>query len=137
MVSGSGDSDVRIWRIPSGECLQVLSAHKAEVYCLACLTDVIASGSSDSTIIIWSYSGSLLHTLTGHLGVVRCLYINEFRLVSGGDQKKINIWDYRSGKLLNTIHRNPTRLHKMLVTDTKLITASPETPGTVTVISYW
>lgn len=33
VISGSGDSDVRIWRIPSGECLQVLSAHKAEVVC--------------------------------------------------------------------------------------------------------
>lgn len=31
VISGSGDSDVRIWRIPSGECLKVLSAHKAEV----------------------------------------------------------------------------------------------------------
>ncbi|XP_062596857.1 F-box/WD repeat-containing protein 7-like [Saccostrea cucullata] len=161
VVTGSWDKAVLVWDVRKQDAVQMLHGHREvvtccycngdtvvsvvtcsycngdTVYCLACTTDTIASGSSDSNIIVWNYDGNHLHTLTGHLGIVRCLYINEFRLVSGGDQKKINVWDYRSGKLLNTVHRNPTRLHKMLVTDTKLITASPETPGTLTVISYW
>ncbi|KAL8580762.1 hypothetical protein ACOMHN_018434 [Nucella lapillus] len=79
----------------------------------------------------------LLHSLREHLGVVRCLHINGQRLVSGGDQKMVVIWDYRAGKKLAVAHRHPTRLQRMLVTDTRIITASPETPGTITVLSFW
>jgi len=38
---------------------------------------------------------------------------------------------------MNMVHRNPSLLHLMWVGQTKLITASPEKPGTITVISYW
>lgn len=43
----------------------------------------------------------------------------------------------QKGKLLNMAHRHPTRLQRMWVGDTRLITASPDTPGTLTVLSYW
>ncbi|XP_033736337.1 F-box/WD repeat-containing protein 7-like [Pecten maximus] len=136
-VSGSADCTLRIWSTESGECNHTLEGHNGEVYCLVYNKELIASGSQDSTIRLWSHTGKCLHVLTGHLGVVRCLHINSQRLVSGGDQKKIGIWDYRTGKLMNMVHRNPTRLHLMWVSETKLVTASPEQPGTITVMSYW
>ena len=43
----------------------------------------------------------------------------------------------QEGKLLSVVYRNPTLLHLMWADDTKLITASPETPGTITIINYW
>lgn len=43
----------------------------------------------------------------------------------------------QNGKLLNEVHRQPTKLHLMWINDTKLVTASPEKPGTVTILSYW
>ncbi|XP_064601949.1 F-box/WD repeat-containing protein 7-like [Liolophura sinensis] len=137
IVSGSADQTLRIWCPRTGQCLKELSGHTGEVYCLKYNDQVIVSGSSDSVIIIWSLAGHLCHTLHGHLGVVRCLHLTPHRLVSGGDQKKIIVWDYKEGKLLNVVHRQPTKLHLMWINDTKLITASPEKPGTVTILSYW
>ncbi|XP_070181266.1 F-box/WD repeat-containing protein 7-like [Littorina saxatilis] len=138
VVSGSADGDVRIWSVNTGQCTMELSGHPDnEVYCVVYNAEVIAAGYSDSIVRIWGHDGSLIHCLKEHLGVVRCLHINNERLVSGGDQKKIVIWDYREGKKLNVAHRNPTRLQQMLVTDTRIITASPETPGTLSILSYW
>ena len=43
----------------------------------------------------------------------------------------------QEGKLLSVVYRNPALLHLMWADDTKLMTASPETPGTITIINYW
>ncbi|XP_059162299.1 F-box and WD repeat domain-containing 11-B-like [Physella acuta] len=137
IVSGSYDGDVRIWSCQSGHCIHLLSGHRGEVYCVVYNDYCIASGSSDSTIILWSHLGILLHTLSEHMGIVRCLHINEERLVSGGDQRMIIVWDFKSGKKLAVLHRNPTKLHLMWVGETKLITASPEKSGTMTLLSFW
>ncbi|XP_052106696.1 F-box/WD repeat-containing protein 7-like [Mytilus californianus] len=137
VVSGSADSDLRIWETSSGYCTHVLEGHTGEVYCLVYNKHVIASGASDSTIRIWSHSGECQYVLTGHLGIVRCLYINDHRLVSGGDQKKIGIWNFKTGKLMNMVHRCPSLLHLMWVGETKIVTASPESTGTITIINFW
>lgn len=44
---------------------------------------------------------------------------------------------FQTGQLLNVVHRNPDLLHLMWVNETKIITASPSSPGNLTVISYW
>lgn len=44
---------------------------------------------------------------------------------------------FQTGEQMNIVHRHPSLLHQMLVTETKLITASPERPGTIAVLSYW
>ncbi|XP_046338928.2 F-box/WD repeat-containing protein 7-like [Haliotis rufescens] len=137
IVSGSADKDLRIWSMSSGKCTHILSGHDGEVYCLAYNKEVIASGCSDSAVIIWNLAGELLHKQRQHLGIVRCIHLNDDRLVTGGDQKKLVVWDYRSGQVLNCIHRHPTLLHLIKVCDLRLVTASPEKPGTITVLSYW
>ncbi|XP_033106651.1 F-box/WD repeat-containing protein 11-like [Anneissia japonica] len=137
VVTGSGDGDLRIWDISSGDCMHVLSGHEADVYCLQFNEDVIVSGSADSTLRLWNHEGACLNILKEHVGVVRCLAIRGSHIISGGDRKKIVVWDTKTGELLNVVHRNPTLLHLMWVSDTKLITASPESPGTITTISYW
>ncbi|XP_052269309.1 F-box/WD repeat-containing protein 7-like isoform X1 [Dreissena polymorpha] len=137
IVSGSADGDLRIWRPSPPKCLHVLQGHEADVYCLAANTSVIASGSSDSTVRVWGFDGKCRYTLNGHLGVVRCLHLCEERLVSGGDQKKVIVWDYKTGEQMNIVHRHPSLLHLMWANETKLITASPERPGTIAVLSYW
>ncbi|XP_033625389.1 F-box/WD repeat-containing protein 7-like [Asterias rubens] len=137
IVSGGGDSVVKIWDTTSGACLRTLEGHEGDVYCLCFNDDIIASGSADSTVRLWSHSGTRLRVMQEHIGVVRCLCLLGNRLVSGGDRKKIVVWDATNGNLLNVVHRNPSLLHIMWMNDTRLVTASPESPGTLTVMSYW
>ncbi|KAJ8045001.1 F-box/WD repeat-containing protein 7 [Holothuria leucospilota] len=136
-VTGGGDSLVKIWSLTSGTCTHTLEGHKDDVYCLQYDDDVIASGSADSSVRLWNHSGECLREMLEHIGVVRCLSLSNGRLVSGGDRKKIVVWDGKTGDLLNVVHRNPNLLHLMWVSDTKLITASPESPGVITLLSYW
>lgn len=137
IISGGGDGLIKIWDAQTGDNTYSLVGHTGEVYCLQFNDDIIASGSADSTVRLWSHQGVLLHTLEEHIGVVRCLCLSGNRLISGGDRKRIAVWDVKEGKLLSVLHRNPTLLHIMWADDTKLITASPDTPGTITIINYW
>ncbi|XP_022786680.1 F-box/WD repeat-containing protein 7-like [Stylophora pistillata] len=137
IISGGGDGLIKIWDAHTGDNTFTLVGHTGEVYCLQFTDDIIASGSADSTVRLWSHQGILLHTLEEHIGVVRCLCLSGNRLISGGDRKRIALWDVKEGKLLNVLHRNPTLLHLMWADETKLITASPDTPGTITIINYW
>lgn len=137
IISGGGDGLIKIWDAQTGDNTFTLVGHTGEVYCLQFNDDIIASGSADSTVRLWSHQGILLHTLEEHIGVVRCLCLSGNRLISGGDRKRIALWDMKEGKLLNVLHRNPTLLHLMWADETKLVTASPDTPGTVTIINYW
>jgi len=137
IISGGGDGLIKIWDSYTGDNTFSLVGHTGEVYCLQFNDDVIASGSADSTVRLWSHQGVLLHTLEEHIGVVRCLCLSGNRLISGGDRKRIAVWDVKEGKLLSVIYRNPTLLHLMWADETKLITASPETPGTITIINFW
>ncbi|XP_078671740.1 uncharacterized protein LOC144911555 [Branchiostoma floridae x Branchiostoma belcheri] len=137
VVSGGADSFVKIWNPQTGDCTKTLTGHTGEVYCLKYNEDIIASGAADSIVRLWSFAGECLHELREHIGVVRCLLLEGDRLISGGDQKKVVIWNAKEGKLLNVVHRNPTLLHLMWANETKLVLASPESPGTVSILSYW
>ncbi|CAF0924589.1 unnamed protein product [Brachionus calyciflorus] len=150
LVSGSADSIVKIWNlsiskglnkkdrlmINSIDCVD-LKGHNSDVYCLDVFDNYIASGGADSLVIIWNLNGDLLYRLSGHLGIVRFIHIDRYKLVTGGDAKRILVWDYKNGKLMNTLHRNPNKIFFMNVSDTKIITASPETESNITMICYW
>ncbi|XP_041070118.1 F-box/WD repeat-containing protein 7-like [Carcharodon carcharias] len=137
VVSGGGDCLVLIWLTDSGKLLCKCQGHTGDVYCLMFNEKTICSGSSDSTIRVWDFTGKCLFTMSEHIGVVRCLHLDGNRLISGGDRKKILVWDVANGKLVNIVHRNPSLLHKIWVNETKVITASPESPGILTILSYW
>ena len=60
--------------------------------------DYLASGSTDSTINLWSLAqGTLLRTYSGHVGPVFCVQFDSTRLVSGGSDNTIRIWNLSSG----------------------------------------
>jgi len=137
LVSGGGDKLVKIWELENGYCLQTLYGHLDDVYCLDFDDKHVASGSADSTVRIWSWLGICLHVLNKHVGVVRCLKLQRNMVISSGDQKLICVWDTKDGKLLNVVHRNPSLVKLMLVCDTKLVVVSPDTSGSLVVLSYW
>lgn len=154
IVTASSDATLRVWNIQieadpdKKKKLSVklrnepiiLIGHASDIYCVQIYNDFICSGGADSSIIVWNFGGDLLHRLNGHLGIVRSLYIDDYKLVSGGDAKKIMIWDYKNGELLNQVHRNPNKLNDMIVTDTNIITVSPEVRNDffdISIITFW
>nr|CAB3245449.1 F-box/WD repeat-containing protein 7-like [Phallusia mammillata] len=137
VVSGGGDKVIKIWPMDVGECSHTLVGHTDDVYCIDFNEQYVTSGSADSSVRIWNWLGVCLHVLKEHIGVVRCMTLRRDMLVTSGDQKKIIVWDVEKGKPLNVVHRNPTLVHNMLVNDTKLIASSPESPGLVTILSFW
>ncbi|XP_078726788.1 uncharacterized protein LOC144943292 isoform X2 [Lampetra fluviatilis] len=136
VVSGGGDGLVVVWSTVSGERLATCTGHTEE-YCIAYNENVICSGSADSSVRVWNFQGRCLFTLREHVGVVLCLHLLRDRLVSGGNRKKIVVWDVKNGRLLNVVHRNPSLLHRMWVSETAVVIASPEAPGTLTLLTYW
>lgn len=71
------------------------------------------------------------------MGIVSLLYLNDEILISAGHGKRIVIWDWKETNCLHIVHRQPIQLHCMSVTDTRIITASPSSPGSLAIIDYW
>nr|KAJ3418827.1 hypothetical protein HK105_007796 [Polyrhizophydium stewartii] len=125
IVSGSTDTTLRVWSLPSGRCLRVLRGHTSHVFCLQFDDTYICSGGDDTTIKVWSvHSGKLLRTLHGHhLGVV-CLQFDDIKLVSGSADKTIKIWNIKTGHNLYTLKQHTGSIWNLCFTKTQLISSS-------------
>ena len=57
LVSGCGDSTIKLWNYESGQCISTLNGHSNYILSLVYIpnTKYIASSSYDDTIKIWNY----------------------------------------------------------------------------------
>lgn len=83
----------RNWR--RGRCsMRTFAGHRGVVTCLQFDDDKIVSGSSDSTIKVWSTRTNApwsVFTLLGHSDSVRCLVLRGNMLVSGSNDTTIKV----------------------------------------------
>ncbi len=108
LVSGSGDSTIKIWNLGTGTLQNTLTGHTDAVYSVAISPDGkrLVSGSGDNTIKIWNLdTGTLQNTLTGHTDAVFSVAISPDgkRLVSGSRDTTIKIWNLDTGTLQKTL----------------------------------
>jgi WD40 repeat protein len=95
-VSSSTDQTLRIWKLSTGECSNILRGHTKEVWAVAVSPNgqMLASGSADQTVRVWeTATGRCLKVLHGHdSGVkhVRFSPDNSMLVSSGTD---IRLWD--------------------------------------------
>ena len=77
----------------------VLQGHTSQVYCLAALDHGrLASGSQDTSIIIWNLAdGKQLAKLEGHTSPVRLAALGNDRLASGSSDNSTIIWNLADG----------------------------------------
>ncbi|EPS38544.1 hypothetical protein H072_7653 [Dactylellina haptotyla CBS 200.50] len=91
-----------------GPLIQTLEGHQNQVNALAFspVGDIIASGSSDKTIMLWNTTtGQLQQTLKGHRDPILWLsfsYKGEI-LASGSKDGTIKMWDVTTGQLERTL----------------------------------
>ncbi len=95
----------------SDRSIQTFKGHRNAVAGLAISADGnwLASGSADSTIIIWNaFNGDKIATLTGHKGQVTSLDFNASgsQLLSGSTDRTIKLWDLKEKKEIGTIKKD-------------------------------
>ncbi len=108
LASGDQDKMVRIWDVPSGKELRVLSGHTGNVNNIAwdSKDERLASGSDDNTVRIWEViSGKELCVLDEHTRSVNSIAWDSKgeRLASGSNDNTVRIWDAVSGKELRVL----------------------------------
>lgn len=87
LVSASGDRNLRVWNIHSGECSAKIEAHAKGIACVQYDGKRIVSGSSDNTIRIWDpASKTEVARLDGHTRLVRTIQ-TAFADYPGGREK--------------------------------------------------
>ena len=138
ILGGGAEGHVRVWHANTLHHLFTMSGHNGEVYCVGLNSDVILSGGADSRVCMYTRSGVEAGVFPGvHIGIVRCLKMQSHRAITSGDRKMVAVWDTRNRSLLNVIHRNPSLVFDIWCDETRIITASPDTPGVITIISFW
>jgi WD40 repeat protein len=99
---GGGDQG-KVWNYHTGEEKIRISGHSAAVSCVHFNRKFIATGSADSTIKLWNWSGDCLHTFQGHEKEITCLYVTNDTIISGSEDQTIKIWNIATTQCDSTL----------------------------------
>ena len=131
-VSGSNDTNVKVWHTETGECLQTFKGHHNRVSAITISDDsMYCLTGSMSEAIIWNIkNGSIVRNLTGHEGWVTCLIFSRDRkyCITGDSKGVIKLWDVESGLLLTDYlgHSGAIRALSMSLNQDLLLSASDD-----------
>ena len=108
MITGSGDTTVRVWELNEKKQLACYSDHKGAVKCVVISKNcsLALSGSDDKTLILWDIKKhSLKNIFYGSSGSVNSVAFtfDEAMIVSGSYSKEISIWSVQNFKLIKKI----------------------------------
>jgi F-box/WD-40 domain protein 7 len=118
IITGSGDSSVRIWNYRTGNCERCLQGHTGTVWAVRQKGDYLISGSHDKTAVLWNIRQCKYIThLIGHSGDVFAVDINDTLTIAltGSGDKTVRMWNVSDGlcfKVISTnIHQPVISLH--------------------------
>ena len=77
----------RVWNYHTGKEKVRIFGHTASISSVQFNKNFIVSGSVDSTVKIWDWSGECLETLRGHSKEITCLHITSDYIISGSEDQ--------------------------------------------------
>ena len=119
LVTGSGDTSVRIWSLTNHECLHELRHHAFSVNCLTIHASVLYTGSGDCTLQGVKLSelpaassaedaGAVCRVMfSGHSSPVFCLHVWQDLLCSGAGDCAVRVWNTATGDCLLHLPGSP------------------------------
>ncbi|KAH8882234.1 WD40 repeat-like protein [Thozetella sp. PMI_491] len=148
IITGSRDSQLRVWRLPDpklhqryiqtgppandDQCpffVRILSGHAHSVRAISAHADTLVSGSYDSTVRVWRIStGEQLHVLHGHSQKVYSVVLDHKRnrCISGSMDSLVKIWDLDTGACLHTLEGHSLLVGLLDLRDEKLVSAAAD-----------
>ncbi|PNW78780.1 hypothetical protein CHLRE_09g389912v5 [Chlamydomonas reinhardtii] len=85
ILSGSGDTTVKMWAPGGGPCIHTIKAHTDTVRGMCLVPGLgFATASHDMSIKVWDSTGGVLAELVGHTAIVYCVAAVDAPAVAGG-----------------------------------------------------
>jgi len=114
--SGTDETAIRLWDVPSGRELGVLEGHRAYVIALVFWPDgkTLASAGADQTIRIWDVAQKrALAVLCGHKDEIHRLALlpDNSTLISGAKDGTVMVWDTAAVRRKKSIVTLPSPVH--------------------------
>jgi WD40 repeat protein len=128
LISGHGRGKLRVWKVATGECGQVLEGHDTAVRALAVCGSRLASGSDDGSVRVWAMAAgapwACERELLGHARLVWPLAGWLDKVASGSGDGSIRVWDTGTGALYATLACHVGAVRALVVHGERLLSAS-------------
>lgn len=122
-ISGSMDWFVKVWCLETGTQLYTLEGHTSLVGLLDLNRNTLVSAAADSTLRVWDpETGNSLHKLEGHVGAITCFQHDEYKVISGSE-RTLKLWNIKTGKLVQDLLQNLTRIWQVRFDSRKCVAA--------------
>ena len=110
MVSGSADTNIKVWDTSSKDCCLTFKGHSKAVnsVCISPDLSYIASAGEDGHVKIWDIRASkLVHSFTSHKGPVNVVKFHpeQFVLISGSADRSVKYFDLEKMKEIGSVAR--------------------------------
>jgi len=116
LASGGDETVVRLWNVPSGDCIKTFVGHTSAIMSVAFSPNgqLLASGSHDRTVRIWDIaSGECLRVLSCDTRIWSICFSADGQTLASGSHETISLWDVRSGDCLTTIQGHTGEVYAM------------------------
>ncbi|KAK9763751.1 SCF ubiquitin ligase complex subunit cdc4, variant 2 [Basidiobolus ranarum] len=151
VVTGSRDSTLRIWRLPSPVhdppylpshpnspmsqanpnpfLINTLTGHTHSVRAIAGLGNLVVSGSYDTTVRVWNYmTGENIWRMVGHTQKVYSVVIDKKRkrCMSGSMDCTVRVWSLENGSCLHILEGHSSLVGLLNLTPEYLVSAAAD-----------